>query len=104
VKIILDKNEAEHKTINISGSITSVLTVLFYILFSAIKRFGQNDVLYWIPFILFITNLLILLEMLYTVIFRNYAITRNSFIWLIIKIVVNIVAIVLVGSYFKSPI
>lgn len=99
MKINLDKNEAEKKAINISESITSIFTVLFYIIFSAVKRFGHNDFLYWIPFILFILNLLILMEMLNKVIFRNYPVTRNSFIWLIIRIVVNLVAVILVGFY-----
>lgn len=104
MKIILNKSEAEHKSISSLGSITSVLTVLFYILFSVIKRFGQNDILFWIPFILFISNLAILLEMLYTVFFRDYPIKKNSLKWLVIRIVVNFVAVILVGSYLKWPV
>jgi len=101
MKTILNKSETEHKTISILGSVTSALTVLFYILFSVIKRFGQNDVLFWIPFILFISNLLILLKMLYTVFFRDYPIKKNSLIWLVIRIALNFFAVILVGSYLK---
>ena len=101
MKTVLNKGETEHKTISILGSVTSVLTVLFYVLFSVIKRFGQNDVLFWIPFILFIVNLLILLKMLYTVFFRDYPIKKNSLIWLVIRIVLNFFAVILVGSYLK---
>ena len=101
MKTILNKSETEHKTISILGSVTSALTVLFYILFSVIKRFGQNDVLFWIPFILFIVNLLILLKMLYTVFFRDYPIKKNSLIWLVIRIALNFFAVILVGSYLK---
>lgn len=101
MKTVLNKGETEHKTISILGGVTSVLTVLFYILFSVIKRFGQNDVLFWIPFILFIVNLLILLKMLYTVFFRDYPIKKNSLIWLVIRIVLNFFAVILVGSYLK---
>jgi hypothetical protein len=101
MKTVLNKGETEHKTISILGGVTSVLTVLFYILFSVIKRFGQNDVLFWIPFILFISNLLILLKMLYTVFFRDYPIKKNSLIWLVIRIALNFFAVILVGSYLK---
>jgi len=101
MKTILNKGETEHKTISILGGVTSALTVLFYILFSVIKRFGQNDVLFWIPFILFIVNLLILLKMLYTVFFRDYPIKKNSLIWLVIRIALNFFAVILVGSYLK---
>jgi len=101
MKTVLNKGETEHKTISILGGVTSVLTVLFYILFSVIKRFGQNDVLFWIPFILFIVNLLILLKMLYTVFFRDYPIKKNSLIWLVIRIALNFFAVILVGSYLK---
>ncbi len=101
MKTILNKGETEHKTISILGGVTSALTVLFYILFSVIKRFGQNDVLFWIPFILFISNLLILLKMLYTVFFRDYPIKKNSLIWLVIRITLNFFAVILVGSYLK---
>jgi hypothetical protein len=101
MKTVLNKGETEHKTISILGGVTSVLTVLFYILFSVIKRFGQNDFLFWIPFILFILNLLILLKMLYTVFFRDYPIKKNSLIWLVIRIALNFFAVILVGSYLK---
>jgi len=101
MKTILNKGETEHKTISILGGVTSVLTVLFYVLFSVIKRFGQNDVLFWIPFILFISNLLILLKMLYTVFFRDYPIKKNSLIWLVIRITLNFFAVILVGSYLS---
>jgi len=101
MKTILNKGETEHKTISILGSVTSALTVLFYILFSVIKRFGLNDVLFWIPFILFISNLLILLKMLYTVFFRDYPIKKNSLIWLILRILLNFIAVILVGSYLS---
>lgn len=101
MKTVLNKGETEHKTISILGGVTSVLTVLFYILFSVIKRFGQNDLLFWIPFILFILNLLILLKMLYTVFFRDYPIKKNSLIWLVIRIALNFFAVILVGSYLN---
>jgi hypothetical protein len=101
MKTVLNKGETEHKTISILGGVTSALTVLFYILFSVIKRFGQNDVLFWIPFILFISNLLILLKMLYTVFFRDYPIKKNSLIWLVIRITLNFFAVILVGSYLS---
>jgi hypothetical protein len=97
-------NETEHKTISVLGRITSVLTVLFYILFSVIKRFGQNEFLFWIPFVLFISNLLILLEMLHFVYFRDYPIRKNSMKWLIIRIVLNFIAVILVESYLKWPV
>ena len=101
MRTVLNKGETEHKTISILGSVTSALTVLFYILFSVIKRFGLNDVLFWIPFILFIVNLLILLKMLYTVFFRDYPIKKNSLIWLVIRITLNFIAVILVGSYLS---
>jgi hypothetical protein len=104
VKTTINMNETEHKTISVLGRITSVLTVLFYILFSVIKRFGQNEFLFWIPFVLFISNLLILLEMLHFVYFRDYPIRKNSMKWLIIRIVLNFIAVILVESYLKWPV
>jgi hypothetical protein len=98
---IIGKTETEHTTIRKAGSMTSALTVLFYIVFSVIKRFGQRDFLFWIPFILFILNLLVQLGMLFSVVFNNYPIKKNSLIWLIIRIVVNLTAAILTGTYLK---
>jgi len=103
VKTTINRNEIEHKTISVLGKITSSLTVLFYILFSIVKRFGQNEFLFWIPFVLFISNLLILFEMLYFVFFRGYPIKRKSMNWLILRIILNFIAVILVGSYLKWP-
>jgi len=99
-----NKFETEHNTISTLGSVTSALTVLFYILFSLIKRFGQNEFLFWIPFVLFISNLLILFEMVYFVFLKGYPITKNSLKWLIVRIVLNFIAVILTGSYLKWPI
>lgn len=46
-------------------SVVSVLTVCWYILFSAIKRFGESEQLYWIPVVLFLCNFCIVAEAAY---------------------------------------
>jgi hypothetical protein len=65
MKFIKEKqNEGNSDFINLIIEIVKVSIVVFYILHSVIKRFAENQKLQFIPFVLFVTNCLILFEIL----------------------------------------
>ena len=57
-------NEGNSDFINLIIEIVKVSTVVYYILHSVIKRFAENQKLQFIPFVLLVTNCLILFEIL----------------------------------------
>ena len=56
MKTVLNKGETEHKTISILGSVTSALTVLFYILFPELFSSNNSDPLLVYPLSLISNN------------------------------------------------
>ena len=60
--------------------IYSILNVVSYIVYSAIKRFSDNEKLLWIPFVIFIINFLILLELFYKVKRAKSILSKNNLI------------------------
>ncbi len=74
-------------------------TVLFYIIFSVIKRFGDNPQLFYIPFILFIANCFIVLEVLIHHKVKKIQLERKNKFWLYSQLVTNALFAVLVFSY-----
>ena len=65
MKFIKEKlNEGNSDFINLIIEIVKVSIVVFYILHSVIKRFAENQKLQFIPFVLLVTNCLILFEIL----------------------------------------
>jgi len=80
--------------------IYSVLNVVSYIVYSAIKRFSDNEKLLWIPFIIFTINFLILLEILYKVKREKSAISNKNRNLIIFQIAFNFLFAIFILSYF----
>ncbi len=79
--------------------ITPVLTVVFYILYSVLKRFTNNVQLLWIPFVLFSSNFLVLLELVYLIKTKQLNSTKKEFTNLVIQTVINFGFAILIISY-----
>lgn len=80
--------------------IYSILNVVSYIVYSAIKRFSDNEKLLWIPFAIFSINFLILLEILYKVKREKSSISKKNRNLLIFQIAFNFLFALFVLSYF----
>jgi hypothetical protein len=80
--------------------IYSILNVISYIVYSAIKRFSDNEKLLWIPFIIFTINFFILLEILYKVKRQKSTISNKNRNKLIFQIVFNFLFAIFILSYF----
>jgi hypothetical protein len=70
--------------------ITSVLTVVFYIVYSIIKRFTDNAQLYWIPIVLFFSNFLVILEIIYLIKTKKVTSSKKEFINISIQALINL--------------
>ena len=79
--------------------ITPVLTVVFYIFYSALKRFTDNIQLLWIPFVLFSSNFLVLLELVYLIKTKQLNSTKKKFISLVIQTLINLGFAILIITY-----
>jgi hypothetical protein len=79
--------------------ITPVLTVVFYILYSVLKRFTDNVQLFWIPFVLFSSNFLVLLELVYLIKTKQLNSTKKEFTNLVIQTVINLGFAILIITY-----
>jgi len=80
--------------------IYSILNVVSYIVYSAIKRFSDNEKLLWIPFAIFSINFLILLELFYKVKRAKSTLSKNILIKFIFYIILNFVFALFILSYF----
>ena len=80
--------------------IYSILNVVSYIVYSAIKRFSDNEKLLWIPFAIFSINFLILLEIFYKVKREKSSISKKNWKLLIFQIAFNFLFALFVLSYF----
>lgn len=80
-------------------SIINVTTVLFYILFSVIKKILESASLMWIPAVLFFANALLIGEMIYTSIKSKNSIEKKEWVWIIIQLIVNLGLAILSTSY-----
>lgn len=80
--------------------IYAILNVVSYIIYSAIKRFSDNEKLLWIPFAIFSINFLILLEILYKVKKEKSSISKKNWNLLIFHIVFNFLFAIFILSYF----
>jgi hypothetical protein len=79
--------------------ITPVLTVVFYIIYSALKRFTDNTPLLWIPMLLFSSNFLVLLELVYLIKTKKLDSSKKEFINLFIQASINLGFAILVITY-----
>ncbi len=80
--------------------ITPVLTVVFYILYSALKRFTDNVQLFWIPFVLFSFNFLIPLALVYLIKTNQLNGTKKELTSLIYQSLINLGLAIFIISYF----
>jgi len=80
--------------------IYSILNVVSYIVYSAIKRFSDNEKLLWIPFAIFSINFLILLEIVYKVKREKSSISKKNWNLLIFQIAFNFLFALFILSYF----
>lgn len=80
--------------------IYAILNVVSYIIYSAIKRFSDNEKLLWIPFAIFSINFLILLEILYKVKKEKSSISKKNWKLLIFQIAFNFLFALFILSYF----
>jgi hypothetical protein len=76
-----------------------VLTVIFYIVFSIIKRFTNNQQLFWIPIILFASNFLVLLELIYLTKTKRLNSTKKEFRSLVGQAFLNLAFVVFIISF-----
>ncbi len=79
--------------------ITTVLTVVFYIVFSVIKRFSNNEHMFWIPIILFASNFLVLLELVYLTKTKKLNSTKKEFIRLLSQTVLNLAFVIFILTF-----
>jgi hypothetical protein len=80
--------------------IYSILNVVSYIVFSAIKRFFDNEKLLWISFVIFAINFLILIELFYKVKRAKTTLTKNNLNKFIFNIIFNFIFALFILSYF----
>ena len=79
--------------------VITVTTVLFYIIYSAIKRFADNQDLLWIPFVLVCANILLLGELSLRVYNDSTMRTSSNIKWLVIQASINVGLAILIFSY-----
>ena len=78
----------------------TMLNLLSYVIYSAIRRLFDNEKLLWIPFILVTINFLILSESFYRVKRAKSTLSRSNLKRLILYIIYNLIGAVVVLSYF----
>lgn len=90
--------QENNKRISISKNIISIITIVSYIFFSITKRLLDNPKLYWLPLILLIANCIHIIESLYFL-YKKKELSKKTFIWFVIQLLVNIAFILLIKTY-----
>ncbi len=98
MRIFFQNNFSEKFVSNVL-SITSVLFAFHYIVFSIIKRFGENQKLFVIPLSLVLANFLILVEMIYIIKSNKAVSSKKQFYRLMLEIFMNLCFLILIVSY-----
>ena len=78
----------------------TILNLLSYVIYSAVRRLFDNEKLLWIPFIIFTINFIILSGSLYKVKRAKSALSRKNLKRFIFYIIYNLIGGVAVLSYF----
>ena len=78
----------------------TILNLLSYVIYSAVRRLFDNEKLLWIPFIIFTINFIILSGSFYKVKRANSTLSRKNFKRFIFYIIYNLICAVAVLSYF----
>jgi hypothetical protein len=80
--------------------ITSILTLIFFTVYSVIKRFVENEKFYLIPIILFSVNFLFLVEIIIKVKKKNFPCSKNEFRKLVGLAVLNLCYVLFIAAHF----
>lgn len=91
--------KAKYETLR---DVINITTVLFYILFSILKRFAENHQLLWIPAILFFANVLIICEIIYVSFKDNVNSEKKNRYWMTTQLIVNLGLAILCISYLNT--
>jgi hypothetical protein len=78
----------------------TILNLLSYVIYSAIRRLFDNEKLLWIPFIIFTINFLILSESFYKVKRSKSTLSKNNLIKFLFNIIFNFIFALFILSYF----
>jgi len=78
----------------------TILNLLSYVIYSAIRRLFDNEKLLWIPFIIFTINFLILSESFYKVKRAKSTLSKNNLIKFLFNIIFNFIFALFILSYF----
>jgi len=78
----------------------TMLNLLSYVIYSAIRRLFDNEKLLWIPFIIFTINFLILSESFYKVKRAKSTLSKNNLIKFLFNIIFNFIFALFILSYF----
>ena len=78
----------------------TILNLLSYVIYSAIRRLFDNEKLLWIPFIIFTINFLILSESFYKVKRAKSTLSRKNLIKFLFNIIFNFIFALFILSYF----
>jgi hypothetical protein len=91
--------QSKVKTFTTLRQVVTVATVVFYIMYSAIKRFADNPEFFWIPFILVCANVLLLTELSRNLYVDRTLRTKSNITWLVIQAIINVGLAILIFSY-----
>ncbi|MBX2930945.1 MAG: hypothetical protein KF781_03230 [Chitinophagaceae bacterium] len=75
------------------------LTLSSYIIFFTVKKFGNNELLYFIPMLLSFVALILIIRFIASCVRKNIALKFRKNTWLYIQLVSNIL---LIGMCFLS--
>ena len=93
--------QVKSKTFSTVRQVITVTTVLCYIIYSVIKRFGNNPEWFWMPFVLVCANILFITS-LFLRLYSDQALRTSSNIrWLAIQAIINVGLAILIFSYIK---
>jgi len=96
---IFDKKYSEDFVIKVLD-FYAIFNVVSYIVYSAIKRFSDNEKLLWVPFVIFVINFLILLEIFYKVKRSKSTLLKSNLIKFLFNIIFNFIFALFILSYF----
>ena len=96
---IVDKKYSEDFVIKVLD-FYAIFNVVSYIVYSAIKRFSDDEKLLWIPFVIFVINFLILLELFFKVKRGKSTLSKNNLFKFLFNIIFNFIFALFILSFF----
>jgi hypothetical protein len=92
-------NEFPENFISRVLQVTSVLFIVFYIVYSFTKHFIETEKAYWIPLLLFAANFLLLAEMIYLVKKGKIPSNKKEFRNLVTQAILNLCFVIFLFTY-----